>query len=449
MLAWLLLLTWILPSLALTDFYTINNNKVLQTCAYVSNAESGIARWFRMRDPYIKVNLVRSDNLFADVDVYTLIMGGPDMNKISIGFNPYYKVCDEFALNDKYCEHESDESNSKKLSLVELIDSGGYKFPIESFMLNTKKETDHIYTLDRSGIYCAMFLTSNIPDTVEDIAVEVEWVQSYGNLLVSDFKRLFSTVVFTFAYIGVAIVLSFLTYRKINLNENTSITINNLKFQKFTLQYKFILFFWAYGILYLSTSVHYILLNKYDYTTDSLIIFFTNVLDLALSTIVSVWTIYNLMLFSAGSWIHVDITNTNKTSHNLQVKTAKIIAVVLVIQMLIYDMEESTIHSLIGNVPKDWLSTCIYIEYFLIYILTLTWAVITWTKIQEKKLKTIYLITTALLGILFAIIILGVRLFNHTAQTASIAYTVEFIFTVVVAFLWHNVIFENNTLVLK
>lgn len=438
-----LLLSLLSRSFALTDYYSISNNKVLQTCAYVSNSEYAIQKWFHVQDPKIKIHFPSIKNLDKKIDVYTLIMGGEDMKQVTIGMNPYYKVCDEFALSGKFCEHESDDDHLKKSSLADLIDSGSFSYPIESFMLSTSDEKDHIYNLDKSGIYCIMFLTSEIPEDLatDSILVEVDWIQSYGNLLISDFSRLFTSVGFTIIYIFIALVLSFLVYRRIQKSGKTAVSIDTLKVKKFTIQYKFILFYWCYSLVYLSTSMNYLVLNKFDYTTDSFFVPLTDLISLVATTLTSVWVIYNLMLFSAGAWLD------NFKNNNKKLIFIKTICLILIFEMLLYDIETSSIYSLIGNTPRDWLSVIIYIEYLGIFLLSFIWAILSTFKINDRKLKNIYYITIGLLTALFSLIIFGANVFSVTAQTATFAYTAELIFTLILTMIWFNVELENNQFV--
>jgi hypothetical protein len=443
---YILLLASLLPySNALIDYYSLNNNKVLQTCAYVSNSEDSIQKWFRNNDPYIKIHFPTIENLEKKIEVYTLIMGGDDMKKVTIGLNPYYKICDELALSNKFCEHETDEIHLKKNSLADLINLNSFNYPIESFMLSTLDENDHIYQLDKSGIYCIMFLTSEIPENLESLNIEVDWIQSYGKLLISDFSRMFSSVIFSIIYFLIAIILSILIYKKIQIDDKkTSITIDNLKFKKYTLQFKFILFYWCYGIVYLSNALNYLTLNKFGYSTISIFVPLTNLISLISSTLITIWLIYNLMLFSAGAWFDNGFKNSN-----YKLNLIKLICIILIFEMLLYDIETSSIYSLIGDTPTDFLSTIIYIEYLFIFILSFIWAIITSFTINDKKLKSIYFITIGLLTLLFSTIIFGAYIFSETAYSATIAYSVEFIFTLVLTMLWYNVVLENNQFTLS
>ncbi len=432
------------PALGLVDYYSLNNNKVLQTCAYISNAEDGIANWFRSQEPMLKIHFPKNEDSHpnANVNVYTLIMGGEDMNKATIGLNPYYKVCDEYALKQGYCEHESDEANAKKMKLAELIDSKSFSYPIESFMLNSKGD-DHIYKLDKSGIYCVMFLTTDLAEPhLDDFIVEVDWIQSFGALLVTDFSRMFTSVYFAIAYIIVAMILSFFTYRKIS-RDGSSINIDVLKHKKYVIQYKTILFFWVYGILYLATVFQFYVLNKHGYGTESPMVPITNFACLSLSTIITVWLIYNLMLFSAGAWF-----NALKGS-STKLYVARVVSSILAVEMLLFDIESSSIYSLIGYGPTDILSTVIYVEYILIMLTCIIWAFLTSYSITDKRTKNVYLITMGMLSMLFSIIIFGAHFFSQTVQSTAVANVIEFVFSLILAMLWFNVVYDNNQLYMK
>lgn len=426
----------LLPCHAMRDYYSIENNKVVQTCAYVSNSDSFVQRWFRVRDPYIAISSPEKEKWETEFGVYSLVMGGEDMQKVTIGLNPYFKVCDEIALMQGYCEHESDESNSKKSSLADLIDSGLFSYPIESFMFNNKDE-DHVYELDKSGIYCIMFLGSDIPEAAEGFTLEVSWVQSFGNLLISDYYRMFISTDFAIVYLLVAMILSYLTYRKIGKSQ-TATAIDKLQYKKYTLQYKFILFYWCYGILYLFTVIHYLLLNKYDYFSGSFVLPLVNFLTLSLSTITTVWLIYNLMLFSSGIWF------TGCKTSNSKIYLTRAVSIILIVEMTLYDFEASAIYSLIGDNKIDFLSTVIYIEYVLIFFVCLIWSILTSFSITEKKLKNTFYITIILLSFLFSVLIFGAHTLSATATSSALAYVFEFIFTLVITMLWFNVVLENN-----
>lgn len=427
--------------LALTDRYSIENNKVLQTCAYVSNSDTFLQSFFRSKEPYIKILLPKEDNPDEKVEVYTLIMGGEDMTKVTIGLNPYYKVCDEYALAGGFCQHESDESHSKKLSLPDLIDANTFSYPIESFMLGSSDE-GHVYNLEKSSIYCIMFLTSTIPEGRENLTVEVEWVQSFGKLLVSDFNRLFTSLYLALAYTAVGVYLFVSIYLKVQ-NDKTSISLDSLKYKKYTLQYKFLIYHLGMAFLYMVTMVHYLVLNNYGYNTSSIVVPLSNLISLSLTTLLTVWLIYNLMLFSAGAWFG------GLKNSSLKLYVARFFALVLVFEMLVYDVETSSIYSLIGDTPIDFLSIIIYIEFIIIFVLCIAWAILTSFSIKDSKLKNSFYVTIALLTIAFSTVIFGAYIFSATAQASAVAYIIEFIFAVIVTLIWNNVVIENYEIVLK
>lgn len=429
-------------SFALSDIYNIENNKVLQTCAYVSNSDTFFQKMFYRQEPSIKIHLPKIQGVSDNFEVYTLVMSGEDMSKVQIGLNPYYKVCDEYALSSGYCEHEPDEEHLKKLTLAELIDAKSFSHQIESFMLNTKSEEDHVYKLAQSSIYCIMFLSSTVPEDQESISVEVDWTQSFGNLLVSDFTRMVHSLYFAIPYFTLASYLLISIYFKIQ-KDKTSVSLDSLKYKKYTLQYKFIIFNFGTGFLYLVTMLNYLILNKYGYSTDSVVVPLSNLIMLALTTIINVWLIYNLMLFAAGAWFG------GLKNSSLKLYVSRIIAIVLISEMLVFDMETSSIYSLIGGSPRDFLSIVIYIEFLLVYVLSLVWAVLTSFSIKERKLKNMFYITMILLTMNFGIVLFGAHVFSSTAQNAAIAYSIEFVFALIVSLLWNNVIIENNELVLK
>ncbi|KAG0675359.1 hypothetical protein C6P40_001537 [Pichia californica] len=439
----ILLSCFISSCIALTDYYTIKNNEVLQTCAYVSNSDSFFQKFFYVQEPSIKIHLNGKEGVDEPFEVYTLIMGGEDMNKVTIGLNPYVKICDEFASVNGFCQHESDEIHLKKQTLPELIDSDSFTFPIESFMLNTKNnEEDHIYTLDKSSVYCIMFLTSTLPQSEENLLIEVDWKQSFGKLLVSDFTRMFNSLYFTLLYSFIGIYLLISVYFKIK-NDNTSISLDSIKYKKYLLQYKFIIFHWGTALIYFATMINYLILNKFGYSTNSIILPISNLICLSLTTILTVWVIYNLMLMSAGAWFG------GLKNSNLKYNIAKFTSIALILEMLIYDMETASIYSLIGPSKRDFLSIIIYIEYLIIYIISIIWAILTSYNIKEKKLKNIFYITIGLLTFCFAIILFGAHIFSSTVQSSTLAYTIEFVFSLIITLLWNNVIIENNEIQLK
>lgn len=430
------------PALALVDYYNLENNKVLQTCAYLSTADGLVQNWFKQNDAEITIHFPKIEGLNSDskIDIYTLIMGGPDMKNVQIGLNPYFKICDEIALDQGYCNHEPDDLHLKKMNLGQMIDSNSFSDPIESFMFSTDSD-DHTYKIEKSGIYCTMLLTSNIPENLNNFLVEIDWKQSYGNLLISDFIRLFTSIGFTFLYSIAAILLSYLTFKRLQ-NEKTSISLDPFRYKKFTLQYKFILFYWSYAIVFFAVSLNYIILNKYGYNTSSLILPITNLIYLISSTLVTIWMVYHFLIFSAGAWFN----GFKNSSSKLYI--SRIISALLMLQMLIYDVETSSIYSLIGDGKSDLLSTCIYIEYIGIYFICLIWSILTSFSIHDVKLKKIFFLTIGLLSLLFGMVIFGAYIFSATARATSIAYTIEYIFALIITALWYNVVIENNQMVL-
>lgn len=427
------------PTFALVDYYKLENNKVLQTCAYVSTADGPVQNWFKKNDAEIIIDFSKNENLKSKFNVYTLLMNGIDMNNVQIGLNPYYKVCDEIALAQGYCNHESDENHFKKMSLSALIDTHSFTYPIESFMLSTEGEP-HVYKVETSGVYCAMLLSSDIPAKVDRFMAVVDWKQSYGHLFISDFIRMFTSIAFAFLYAGAASVLSFLIYTRLQ-GEKTSISLDPFKYKKFTLQYKFILFYWAYTVYFFAISLNYMILNKRGYDTSSLLVPITNLLYLASSTMITGWMIYHFLIFSAGAWF-----NGFKNS-NTKLYVSRVIVAVLMLQMLIYDVETSNIYSLVGDGPIDFLSKCIYIEYIGVYFVCIVWSVLTSASIQDQKMKKIFFLTIGLLSFLFGMAILGTYIISSTAKSAAVTYAIQFVFAVIINALWYNVVIDNNQLV--
>lgn len=452
----LLLLSFLISTTnALLDYYTIENGKVFQTCAYMANLDKSSI--FYKSDPFIKLNFLANSKDgqidFSNLEFYALIMGGEDMNQIQIGINPFYKVCDEYALLNGYCDHESDVDYLKKKTLNELIESNQFSYPIESFIYKYEEEP-HYYKLGNSGIYCLMVLTNSLPENAEDSFLQIEWSQSYGHLLISDYYRMFTSFYFTIIYSVFTILLILLNYRKNNKN-STSVSIdntfNNFR-KKYSIQYKFILFSSGFSILYLLDVINYILLNKYDYDYNIIILPIINLISLSLSTLVIVWLIYNLLLLSSGVWIKDKNNTTNSNSINNSSKNKKVtfirfISIVLIIQMLVYDVETSSIYSLIGGEHQDFLSYLIFIEYAIVLFIGFLWSILTSLRIEDRRLKITYSVSLVLLALLFSTVIFGSDTFSRTSKNTAVAYTIEFVFTLVLAMLWSNVVFENGLLV--
>jgi hypothetical protein len=119
------------------------------------------------------------------------------------------------------------------------------------------------------------------------------------------------------------------------------------------------------------------------------------------------------------------------------------------VEMLLFDIESSSIYSLIGYGPTDILSTVIYVEYILIMLTCIIWAFLTSYSITDKRTKNVYLITMGMLSMLFSIIIFGAHFFSQTVQSTAVANVIEFVFSLILAMLWFNVVYDNNQLYMK
>lgn len=425
---------------ALSDYYHLENEKVIQTCAYVSNCEDFRHKIFRIFGP--SINIMFPQKSQEAFDIYTLIMGGEDLNKVKLGIIPYFKVCDEVANEAGFCEHQSPEEIEKRQTLSELIDTNSFSLPIESFMLKTDEDT-HTYEVPQSGIYCAIFHTSEIPKTDPTFLIEVNWIQAFGKLLVSDFGHMFISFYMSLVYFVFAVIYSFITYKMISKDGASAVTVDPYKYRKHTLQYKFLFYITGMAILFAATTLNYLILNIYGYDTTSMMVPVTNLIKLSSGTLLSVWTIYNLMLFAAGAWFSSLKTPSTK------ILFAKAFAITLALEMLLYDVESSSVYSLIGFESSYFLSKIIYIEYIGILLLCLAWGVLTLLNVNDKRLKNIYIITMGLLTLLFSVIVFGAYFFNSTVRSTAYAYVFELCITIIVCLLWKNVVFENNELQLK
>lgn len=118
--------------------------------------------------------------------------------------------------------------------------------------------------------------------------------------------------------------------------------IDPYKYRKHTLQYKFLFYVTGTALFFTATTINYLILNIYGYDTSSMMVPVTNLVKLFLGTILTVWTVYNLMLFTAGAWFSSVKTPSTK------IIFAKAFAIILALEMLLYDVESSSVYSLIG-----------------------------------------------------------------------------------------------------
>lgn len=462
---------------ASSDLYFLENGKIIQSCAYISTADKWYERmfkgpypgmgvypyvdglhytanheWVMSNNPQTKEcseeelaqgcdprRLDEKETRRREVNIYVLQMSADDYRKVDLGSEPAVRICDDMAVDAGLCDEPSSEEKSARRSLVEIIDTHSFSSPIHSIMTNLWGERI-FYDVPTSGLYCTILHTNEIPEDIEEFAVLVDWIQGYGGLLIPEFKRMYLAFLLTVAYGVYSLVYLGITFWHIHSDRTTAFSIDSLKNTRFIFQYKIISFSVGMFFVQLMTMLDYIFANAFGHT-QIFVTWFYKTLELIANTLLIVWVVYNLVLFSAGAWV------LQAERSNLKFTIAKYASLGLLVQLFFHDFASESIFSLFDEGAHDIFSWFIVFQLVITLAICLVWSFKTTYEIEDVKIRWLYLKTIAIVGSVFSATLMY-RIFDDSIRGAHFAALSEVIAFVAFSLIWHRVFYESGKLVL-
>ncbi|KAH3671134.1 hypothetical protein OGAPHI_000845 [Ogataea philodendri] len=435
----------------LEDQHELENGKAFQTCAYVANYENS-RLFFISQHLTPEITIQFQDVPEASID--TLIIAGQDLEQVKLDPPPAIKVCDESSIKKELCTYPSAEELDKRIPLSEFIDADKHSFPLEHYNFVPSEETDrqHVFEVKDTSIYCVVFIASNIPEDVGKISVVVDWKQSFGNLLVSDYHFLYWDFTLFLLYASLFGLFVAYLYRKVRLDKTNAVTSTNVWLRNFTLQLKLLFFIAGTSVAFLESVTVLALLNKHGYGYySSLTVVFLDVFSLTFTAIFTVWIVYNCLVISSGFLFFSNLKDAKRY------KVFRIVSAVLLLQLLLYSMEEATVFSILGG-KASFLGSLIFFELVLVYFACCYYAFNTYKQLKNQslrlKLVTTYVLLTVMSLVEFAMRIrvnydFGNNLLLEMATNTTIVYTLNYVITVAIVLVWKDVSLQNGELLPK
>lgn len=391
------------------------------------------------------------------------LVPGNVLNQIKMDQLSNVKVCDSTAVKKGFCTFTEDTNDfyidpkTKKGFEKQKINPFEKSKKTTELGINTFKfnkiEDNTGFHIDNTDIYCLLLSLKSVEKT--KIKVAVNWQHSYGNLVVSHYSFLYIYGIIFALYFISSIIYSYYLFIKSENDKTSGVYSIRTKINQSIIQFKILIFMFGTSIEYFLLEYYYILINRHGYLHNSFYIAFVHFITLTLSTIFQVWVIYNIMLICSGWYIL-----NNKKDANSSIIT-KISSLLLLISLIIFDLHDSTVYSILNENGSSLLSNLIYIEYLVIFSICGYWIFNTYkllklnNKISISK-KILISSSLILLPILFNLILKFFvqknyidEKFQRVVQLSSYSYIFTFIITVIVAYIWKDSVFQNGEVSIK
>lgn len=438
-------------AVAIPDYYALQNGKSFQSCAYISLAD----HWFFNEHLTPQITIQFPDSPKKDFDVKTLIMSGPDINQVELDPIPASKVCDSYASNHGFCSYDNIPDS---VPVSQFIKEKKNVLPLQQTNLKAQSKIPYVYVASESNVYCIVFQADNIPE--EPFEVFVDWQQAYGYILYSDYKYLWLCWYMGLAYIAFTVLYGLSVFRSVSGDKANTVLISPLRNKKYLVQYK-VLFYAAVNVLiFLCETIQCAYMNKTGYAASGLLLSFSSFAFLLANTVLTIWLVYNLSLLSMGVYFKMK-TNASPQEQSRakgkKITVVRVICLVLTLELLVYDMESSSIFSLIAG-KTDQLSEIIFGEMVTIFVVFGIWGLITCRNMDNRALANRLYLTLFLLGFCFIFEFVLRRTivseyvsknFMRIVNSTTYSYCLDLLVFTAVAFVWKSVTFENNVLTIK
>ncbi|GMG55719.1 unnamed protein product [Ambrosiozyma monospora] len=364
---------------ALEDYHELNDN-VLQSCAYIANYEDSY-RWplSEHLKPQITIRYPQSEGVYnADTRVDTLIISYTDLQNVYLKDEPTVKVCDETAINSKVCTFGNEKSIGSRLSLEDMLEEKTNQHAISHFSMSPadKDKNTHSFDVASSDIYCIIFKAEGVTKD-KSMGVIIDWQQSFGKLLVSEYHQLYNNLYLTFAYALLTAIYGYYIFKKLSKDKANAVLNHQTIYNRSLIQFKILTYLLGSTIVFFLTCLHLVQLNKIGYQKTSFTLFVIRFFTLSSGTLFNTWAIYNFLLLASG--VFFGLVKDNKRHLLVQ-----IISGILLLEFLIYDVDESRVYSLLRG-QAFFLSNLIYYELIILFMLS-TYCLVS----MVPMFKTIY-----------------------------------------------------------
>ncbi|OWB81533.1 hypothetical protein B5S33_g150 [[Candida] boidinii] len=391
------------------------------------------------------------------------LVPGSVLNRVKMNQLSNVKVCDATAVKKGFCTFGEDTNDfyidpktkkgfeKEKINVFEKTKKNT-ELGINNFKFN-KIEDNTNFHIDNTDIYCLLLSLKSVEKT--KIKVAVNWQHSYGNLVVSHYSFLYIYGIIFALYFISSIIYSYYLFIKFENDKTSGVYSIRNKIAQSVIQFKILIFMFGTSIEYFLLEYYYILINRHGYLHNSFYIAFVHFITLTLSTIFSVWVIYNIMLICSGWYI----LNNKKDANSSTI--TKISSLLLLISLVIFDLHDSTVYSILSENGSSLLSNLIYFEYLVIFSICGFWIFNTYKSLKSNNKNSIsekILVSSSLilLPILFNLILKFFvqnnyihERFQRVVQLSSYSYIFTFIITIIIAYIWKDSVFQNGEVSIK
>ncbi|GME79859.1 unnamed protein product [Ambrosiozyma monospora] len=434
---------------ALEDYHDLENGIGLQSCAYIANYEDSY-RWplSEHLKPQIAIRYPQLEGIYGpETTVDTLIISYTDLQNVNLKNEPTVKVCDETAINNKVCTFGQGKPVGSRISLDDMIENKQNKHFIFHFKMSPADNAEKVFDVASSDIYCIIFNADGITEG-KNMGVIIDWQQSFGKLLVSEYHQLYNNLYLTFAYALLTAIYGYYIFTKLSKDKANAVLNHQTIYNRSLIQFKVLTYLLGSTIVFFLTCLHLVQLNKIGYHNTSFTLFVIRFFTLSSGTLFNTWAIYNFLLLASG--VFFGLVKDNKRHLLVQ-----IISGVLLFEFLIYDIDESRVYSLLRG-QAFFLSNLIYYELIILFLLSTYWSWQSYKAINNKVIARKLLSTYVLLLIVFSFEfgVHGTNVQNYLqnklvtiVNMTKWSNILSLVVAALVAFIWRDVRYENNEII--
>lgn len=419
---------------ALQDYHEVYNREAFQTCSSIANYH-GVASDKRV--PGVSLEVLNHPS--QKFKLSALFIRESDLGKTGIKSPDDLVICTDKLIKANKCQPS--EKDHIIVRGVELAEESYFNTVI------TPKATKQEFRIEKSGSYCvlALFQTSS----KEDGQVLLNWTQSYGELIPSDYTYLHILLVLSLLYIATACGYYYYVFKRANdqLNKNAD---GGIERKNRIIQRKILTYMVLASLSHIFRAFHLVLVNKFGYVHDKFFVAFVDFFSLAFDTVFAVWTCYNLLMISFG---HVLIGGFKPST--LSIICVRLLTGVTFITFLIFALEESTLYTVLDDLSGRVATVLVYIEVCIFSLVVVVSSFFTYKKLvkQSKSATAKRFIVTMTLVSTPAVFLLFVNhfayKFSHLALEAvskvtSYSYVYNYVILVLVALLWKSSLLESE-----
>lgn len=419
--------------LATHDLYQVENGIMIQACSYVSSCDSWFESIFKVRPAQVTIGDYEG-NAYHGIDVYILIMGAEDLKKVNLGVDPTEKFCDEMSLSNGFCKELSPKEKARRKPLNDVIDSHDFSLPIQSSVYNTANDSPFSYNIGKSDFYCAIIHSKDIP-AGHDLLLQVDWKHSFGELSAINLHLSFCFMILYEIY---GLIYIYLLYIDNSVILDVILSVHQFRSSRFMFQFRILSIIGGIAMAKFLSVITSIIRNVFPHSR--IILWGFGRIEMILELLVTVWVLYNFILFSVGGWILAPVKYArveNIALYNIGI---------LLLEILLHDLISDSKFSLVRGNAHDKFSSLIMFHFIATVLLFFGWAGNTILAIEEKRTRNLYGKTVVVLGAVFIIDFL-LKKFMGPFGPAFFPSFASFCGVIAISILWRNVTFVSNRLV--